>query len=150
MSKYRIEIRAQSGLRSVVQISWLCGLLLSIWSWKVDVITYQLLLQILGSLMIIGFGGFWLVTHRHAQRPLTFLLSESGKLTQMPDSGIQWQVSSDSKLVGPFVYLQAHDRFNHQQRMTNWLAKDQFIETDFRRLCRVICRCQRANNMNPV
>ena len=150
MSKFRIYIRGGSLLLAFVEICWVLLLLLSVWSWADNVIYQQTLIQITLSLLVIVVCALHWWRTRHSRQAQIVLLSESGELQFMPEDGVQWQVTASSKLAGPLLYLHTMDRFDNRIKGGRWLAKDQFTYADFRRACRVICRCQRMQHQSNI
>lgn len=116
---------------------------MSVWSWNAQIVEFQRLLQSLLSAALLAYAVGQFFSSEKSSTAQIVMLSESGELVDLVDESIQWQVTSKSRLAGPFVYLHRVDRFSIRRQTGKWLAKDQFNHSDFRRLCRVIFRCQR-------
>lgn len=139
MLKYRILIASNSRYLQVVRVTWVVVLCLSVWSWKTDVMLYQVAIQWFTTLFIL------VVVSRIFRARLAvpiFLLDDTGQVLMPKHSQQQRQISAQSRIVGPFIYMVLCDSYSQNAVFVNWLARDQLSEPDFCRLCKVIYRCQ--------
>ncbi|MEP4889873.1 MAG: protein YgfX [Aliiglaciecola sp.] len=126
-----------------LQISWISFLIMTFWLWKESVIPGQLLLQSGCSLLTLIFGLGWIFKLKQKYSPSVMSLTPTGEVNWLQGAHHGYcKLSHQSKICGAFICLFFEKTvFDNQPRFL-WLAKDQVSEQDFRRLCRIILRCQ--------
>ncbi|WP_460312448.1 protein YgfX [Aliiglaciecola aliphaticivorans] len=129
-----------------LQITWISFLIASFWLWKEAVIPGQLLLQCLCTLLVVMLGLTWLIRLSRTPSANVMSLTADGEVNwlQGTEQGC-WKLSHKSKICGVFICLFFQKNIFDNRSRFIWLAKDQVSEQDFRRLCRVVLRCQQQS-----
>ncbi len=129
-----------------LQISWISFLMLTFWFWKSSVFPEQIMLQTIATLVTMLFGIRWIFKTQRNAWISVMSLSSVGEVNwlQGASSGC-YRISQKSKICGAFICLHFQKSILNKPPMFMWLAKDQVSEHDFRRLCRIVLRCQQQS-----
>lgn len=141
MSKYNIVCVAGTQ-RHILTLMFYLLLMLSIFAWQNNIIKFQIELQIV---ICIGIAliAIWHVKKPSKQPyPYSWLLGKTGSWL---DNGKTLQLTSKSRvsIFGIWVVLVDTAQPNIQQG--RWFLPDQLSRQDYRRLSRVVLRCQSSH-----
>ena len=132
--KFRITVN-DSAYRRIVLTLMLLLFIGSIWLWKVNVLQYQVLIQILLLLVLVAYFVPKIIS-RHPTQIL--LLEESGRVFWLyPEDELTWEISNNSRSTSWWHWLVLDNSLLKQQRQII-IFRDSVCEKDWRHLCRVV------------
>lgn len=133
---FRITIKC-SRYRQVFLISMTGLILVSVWVWQQHVLQYQLLIQLLLSLVLIAWCAQQLA-YNEAEKVLT--LKESGELKWLqPPDDTPWQVASESRFNRYLMWLKLHNSILQKQQNV-LIFNDSVSDVHWRHLCRIVSK----------
>lgn len=138
MPKYRI-VSVAGSQRQVLTIGLYLLLMLSTFAWQESIFKFQLGLQILLCASFALLATWQLRRQSRTQFPYSWLLDNTGS---WQDNEQILQLSSKSRVSLFGVWVVLFDKSQPTIQQGRWFLPDQLSHKDYRRLSRVVLRCQ--------
>ena len=125
--------------RQVLTLGLYFLLMLSTFAWQDNIVRFQMEIQILSCIFLALSATWQLKIQGREQYPYCWLMDDTG-LWQEKETIFQMSSKSRVSLFGVWVVL--FEKSQPQIQHGRWFLPDQLSAKDYRRLSRVVFRCQ--------
>lgn len=138
----------QSRYRLCVQLTLVMLCVFAVLSWQPGHVAWQGVWQF--CLLVLLLLWAWRHWHSSKQDDAVISLSETGQWSELsaPEQVQQWQITRHSRVSSLLIWLQLLPTLSGEKTEPRWLwvYRDQLPERDFRRLAKIVVRCQKGKH----